>query len=60
MREVKKRLDRFDPARMEKIEAMINRLEKYRIMFDGEDRELIQEALEVHKNMIALFEGGNK
>ena len=56
MKEVKKKTDRFDPARLAQIEAMINRLDNYKILFDGEDRELIQEALEVHKNLIEIFE----
>ena len=57
MREVKKRTDKYDPARLERIESLLNRLDNYKILFDGEDRDLIRDALKVHASVIEMSEG---
>ena len=59
MKEVRKKTDRFDPARLAQIKAMINRLDNYKILFDGEDRELITDALQVHAEVLRMI-GGKK
>lgn len=50
MREVRKRTDMYDPAR----------LDRYNILFDAEDRAVITDALKVHAALIRMFEGEKK
>ena len=60
MREVRKRTDMYDPARLDSIEAVANRPDRYKILFDDEDRVIITDALKVHAALIRMFEGEKK
>lgn len=60
MREVRKRTDMYDPARLDSIEAMVNRLDRYKILFDSEDQAVITDALKVHAALIRMFEEEKK
>ena len=62
MREVKRKMkpELFDDKRLEQIEGLRDRMDNYRILFDGEDRALIEDALKVHAALIKMFKEGKK
>ena len=56
MREVRRRTDMYDPARLDSIESMVNRLDRYKTLFDSEDRAVLTDALKMHAALIRMFE----
>ena len=62
MKEVRRKFDAnvFSPERLERIDALRNVIAKHRILFKGDDWDLITDALKVHATLIRILNEGNK
>lgn len=62
MKEVKRKFDAdvFSPERLERIDALRNVIAKYRVLFKGDDGDLITDALKVHAALIRILNEGSK
>lgn len=62
MKEVKRKFDAdvFSPERLERIDALRSVIAKYRVLFKGDDGDLITDALKVHPALIRILNEGNK